>query len=260
MNKFKKIAKENEEILKNKSYKVNDCLIDINKELTECIRNTTVYLSNDFKELEVVNNKGRYIVNDNIINLGTIDCVLKLRSDGIKGNIIALNFASATTPGGGYLAGSTAQEESLCRASMLYPTLTKNRDYYKYHRLNYTPIYSDNMIYSPNVPIIRDDKGDLLDKIEVASFITAPAVNKRVAKLSLYQDKHINKIMNIRIYKLISLALEYNPEAIVLGAFGCGVFGNDKNEILKIFEDVINKYVQFNDIKIVFAIRDNIKR
>ena len=64
-----------------------------------------------------------YVVRDNIINTGTIDAILKLRNQWVSGNVIALNFTSAINPGGGYLNGSKAQEESLCRASMLYKSL-----------------------------------------------------------------------------------------------------------------------------------------
>ena len=86
------------------------------------------------------------------------------------GNIIALNFASATTPGGGYLLGSTAQEESICRASLLYPCLTKDMRMYKDNRRNYSPLYTDRMKYSHNVPVIRNDNGEILIKDIVGLF------------------------------------------------------------------------------------------
>ena len=42
-----------------------------------------------------------------------------------KGNtdVLCLNFASAKNPGGGFLGGSQAQEESLARSTGLYPCL-----------------------------------------------------------------------------------------------------------------------------------------
>jgi uncharacterized protein (TIGR02452 family) len=39
------------------------------------------------------------------------------------GPVAALNFASARNPGGGFLGGSQAQEESLARSSALYASL-----------------------------------------------------------------------------------------------------------------------------------------
>ena len=40
--------------------------------------------------------------------------------------VVCLNFASAKNPGGGFLGGSQAQEETLARASAIYPCLTND--------------------------------------------------------------------------------------------------------------------------------------
>ena len=133
--KLRDVVKENFEIAKNNFYiskngnkveldnKVKDMI-----EKTELVNDEVTYVEN-YKEIQK-----NYIVRDNIINLGTIDTILKLRNEGVRGNIIALNFASAINPGGGYLSGSKAQEESLCRASMLYESLKKQNDFYKFNR------------------------------------------------------------------------------------------------------------------------------
>ena len=68
-----------------------------------------------------------------------------------NGNVTCLNFASAKNPGGGFLNGSQAQEESLARSSTLYPTLLKNEIYYTINRQNRSSLYTDHMIYSPKV-------------------------------------------------------------------------------------------------------------
>ena len=74
-----------------------------------------------------------------------------------------LNFASARNPGGGFLAGAQAQEESLARSSGLYHSLLKCQSYYHYHRVHRSGLYSDRMIYSPRCPVFRRDDGVLLE-------------------------------------------------------------------------------------------------
>ena len=73
-----------------------------------------------------------------------------------------LNFASAKHPGGGFLSGAQAQEESLARSSTLYPSLASEtaEPFYTMHRHDpQAGYYSHSIIYSPNVLLLRDDEG-----------------------------------------------------------------------------------------------------
>ena len=49
-------------------------------------------------------------------------------------DMAVLDFASFTTPGGGYTRGSVAQEESLCAESYLYNVLKSKDDWYGENR------------------------------------------------------------------------------------------------------------------------------
>ena len=55
----------------------------------------------------------------------TYEAAMRLAAQYPGKRIGVLNFASATKPGGGVINGSSAQEESLCRCSTLYPTLDR---------------------------------------------------------------------------------------------------------------------------------------
>ena len=97
-----------------------------------------------------------------------------------------LNFASATTPGGGVLWGSTAQEECLCRCSTLYANLNTSenwRGFYEPHRKQNNPLYNDDCIYTPDVVVFKPDTRtpQLLDPEDwaMANVITCAAPNLR---------------------------------------------------------------------------------
>ena len=175
-------------------------------------------------------------------------------------NAIALNFASAKHPGGGFLNGSSAQEESLARSSALFPTLDKFPEMYDYHFRNLSGLYSDRMIYSPKVPVFRNDKGELLDNPYLLSFISSPAVNKgavRENQRHIQQDV-IDTKMRIRIEKIIAISLYHGYDSIVLGAFGCGVFKNNPRDVARYFADVLTHPKYKNRFKnVVFAVYDS---
>lgn len=201
------------------------------------------------KTIEKSDYNNSYKVSENIKSQTTIRTILEFPSDK---KIIALNFANAMCPGGGYIIGGNAQEESLCRASLLYYTIRTQKAFYRKNRFHFLPDYTDTMIYSENVPIIRNDNGEFLETPAKCSFLTCPAVNYRFGRF-IFSDKRLIEKMTIRIDKIIRFIVSENPDVIVLGAFGCGAFGNDKKTILEIFENVINKYT-LNKIEIIFAI------
>jgi hypothetical protein len=76
-----------------------------------------------------------------------------------------LNFASARHPGGGFLKGANAQEESLARCTGLYACLTRQA-VSGYYRANSRPavrgVYTDGAILSPCVPLLRHEDGEPL--------------------------------------------------------------------------------------------------
>lgn len=190
-----------------------------------------------------------YCVAEHTVKETTIQSVLRNAPDK---RVIALNFANAMYAGGGYVLGGNAQEESLCRASLLYYTIKTQKKYYRSNRLHILPDYTDVMIYSENVPVIRDDRGELLETPLSCDFITCPAVNRSFAKFMM-SGKRIDRIMRTRIKRIITLALIKKPDLLVLGAFGCGMFGNKREKVLPVFEEMINSYVP-DDVEVIFAI------
>ena len=74
--------------------------------------------------------------------------------------VAVLNFASASSPGGGVTTGAGAQEESLCRCSTLYNCLTDKKMwdlFYEPHRIHRTALHTDDCIYTPGVTVFKTD-------------------------------------------------------------------------------------------------------
>ncbi|MDQ0171729.1 TIGR02452 family protein [Paenibacillus tundrae] len=191
----------------------------------------------------------------------TLAAAARLVTDERLKDVVCLNFASAKNPGGGFLGGSQAQEESLARATGLYPCIAQMTEMYEHNRKLRTCLYSDHMIYSPAVPVIRDDQDRLLDKPYCTAFITAPAVNAGVVRArEEADDQVIESVMKQRIRYILHVAVAHEHRTIVLGAFGCGVFRNDPVQVAKFFYDVlVQENYQEAFERIVFAVFDRTK-
>jgi uncharacterized protein (TIGR02452 family) len=187
-------------------------------------------------------------------NESTLDAARRLAAAGARP--VALNFASAKHPGGGFLGGARAQEESLARSSGLYACLDGN-PMYAFHRAAGDPMYSHYAIYSPDVPVFRTDDGTLLEQPYLCAFLTSPAVN---AKVVLDRDPSrrpaIRAAMRERIDRVLTIAAHHGHDALVLGAWGCGVFGNDGREIAELFREALHERYRGVFGPVVFAIMD----
>lgn len=157
-----------------------------------------------------------------------------------------LNFASAKNPGGGFLKGAQSQEESLARSSALYKSLLKCPEYYNFHRGYISLLYSDRMIYSPGCPVFKTDNGTLLEQPYFVDFITSPAPN--AGAIQRKQPDNWDKISEVlynRGAKVLSLAVYNGCDALVLGAWGCGVFQNQPSMVAQMFANLLLPNGQF---------------
>ena len=173
---------------------------------------------------------------------------------------LVLNFANAVTPGGGFLNGAEAQEESLCRESTLYASLSNEKaaDMYEYNRSLNSPAASDYMLLSPDVCVFRaNDTGKLLDKPYSASVLTVPAVNLR-GYVHQPAQQDIDELMYRRIENMLAVAIEYKYKNLILGAWGCGAFGHNPRRVASYFYNLLvtKGYRNYFD-NICFAILDD---
>jgi uncharacterized protein (TIGR02452 family) len=255
------IAKQTIDILERGDYiNKNNKKVEIGTSLELAKKESYLYRPQDFKKLEneasMVLSQTHFDTTIEITNESTIDAVIRLSSI----NTACLNFASAKNPGGGFLNGSQAQEESLARATGLYPCINQMKEMYGYNRSLKTCLYSDYMIFSKQVPVIRDTNDDLLDEYREVSIITAPAVNTGVVRQREPENIDIiESTMQRRISMIFNIAIINQIDTLILGAWGCGVFQNDPKVVAQLFAEQINSKYKNAFKKIVFAIIDNPK-
>lgn len=198
-----------------------------------------------------------------VVNARTFAAASKL-----SGKTAVLNFASGTCPGGGVKKGSPAQEECLCRISTLYDCLTKKEldtDYYKYHKELDSYLFSDRIIYSPDIVVIKSDTPKP-EKLEAGERYSVDVISSAAPRLKekdaagntvriKVNENDILKCMKDRIRKIVSIAIENNNTNIVLGAFGCGAYFNNPNTVARAFKEIlINEGYASHFENIVFAI------
>jgi uncharacterized protein (TIGR02452 family) len=226
-----RIAAETMEILAQGKYCFGDSEVSIENLLNAAKSGTRLYTPESLNQvLTSIASSPPKKTQFEVVNCTTFAAARQLADNNI--NAVCLNFASAKNPGGGFLSGSQAQEECLARASGLYVCLHQQMTYYEVNRACSTSLYTNHLIYSPLVPVFRDDNDCLLERSYCTSIITSPAVNAgAVRKNQPTSIPMIEPTIQQRIRSVLGIARYQKHSSIILGAWGCGVFGNDPVEV-----------------------------
>lgn len=237
--------------------------IDLTALLSACLSGTQLYDPDDLAHLrkQVLAQPGRQQATTfAVVNETALQGCARLAASQQYERIGVLNFASAKNPGGGFLSGAQAQEESLARSSALYVSQRQCPEYYDFHRAQGTCLYSDHMIYSPACPVFRDDAGHWLAQPYVVDIITSPAPNAgAVTRNEPTNRQHIVPTLTERASKVLALAASRQCDALVLGAWGCGVFRNDPGIVASIFYDFLRPLGPYSRCfrHVLFAVYDS---
>lgn len=203
----------------------------------------------------------RNVTTIEVVRESTLAAVARLRRQA-NGPLYALNLASARRAGGGFLSGARSQEESLARSTALYGSLNGD-PMYAHHNAHCDHVYTDWIIVSPDVPVFRDDDapgGPLLDTPWSVGFLTAAAPN--LAALgegrspSSALRARVQRAFAQRIARVLDVARTIGARTLVLGAWGCGAFGNDSADVAPLFRDALRAREGAFD-HVTFAILDD---
>jgi len=149
-------------------------------------------------------------------------------------DLALLDFASFTNPGGGYDRGAWAQEEALCAESTLFNVLREQKAWYAQNRSRNIncELYRNRGLAVPKVRFEREGYHSYADVIVVA----APNARRARENYKL-DDKTLVSAMRDRIRFALAIADDLGHDKLVLGAFGCGVFGWDASVVAELFRE-----------------------
>ena len=149
-------------------------------------------------------------------------------------DLAVLDFASFVNPGGGYIRGGLAQEEALCTESYLYNVLNEQRDWYGENRRRNIncELYRERALV---VPAVRFERGKMHAYADV---VVAAAPNAKRARADYHvSEETLAASMRDRIRFVLAIIDALGREKAVLGAYGCGVFGWDAEQVAEMFRE-----------------------
>ena len=206
-------------------------LINVYQDTMQHCVNIDPPITNKITFNDIINSK--LTPNVSVIDADTVSALTRN-----PGNTCILNMASAKHPGGGVAKGSSAQEEALFRCSNLYHIST-----------SYYPLGDNEALYSTNATFVKNKFYSYMNPTK-CDVITIAAPNLNYGGFSgdySSTPEYIDLIKN-----KMRLMLSSKCDTIILGAWGCGVFGNNPETIANLFKEVIAEGTNIKNI--VFAV------
>lgn len=155
-----------------------------------------------------------------------------------EGRIAILNMASPLTPGGGFINGAGSQEESLCMRSTLLPSLKD--EWYRLPELG--------AIYTPDVLVFRDEDADevlgrkhrwFVDCISAVMPRNPETERDESTGFGSYVNDADRQLVVEKMKMVLRICESKGVGKIVLGAWGCGAFGNPVGEVAAAWRRVL---------------------
>lgn len=170
--------------------------------------------------------------------------------------VAMLDFADAKKPGGWVEEGAPTQEENMCRCTNLYEALIspEAKPYFTVNNqfgdvTHFVESYTDSMLYVPNVAIFKDDSMYERIPTRFVDVIVSPA------PCGYTEDSFAT--MDYRIAGFLKAAYKQGATDLVLGAWGCGAFGQPPEVTGEAFASALKDYRIFKSV--TFAIRETVK-
>ncbi|KZL71453.1 TIGR02452 family protein [Colletotrichum tofieldiae] len=181
--------------------------------------------------------------------------------------VAILNMASPLTPGGGFINGASSQEESLCMRTTLLPSLKD--EYYRLPELG--------AVYTPDVLVFRDEDSSevqekkdrwFVDCISAAMLRNPETDRDETSGFSYYVHEKDRQLILEKMKVVLRVCQMKGIKKIVLGAWGCGAYGNPVAEVAKAWRKALiprndskgkkksNKETWAGIEDVVFAIKD----
>jgi uncharacterized protein (TIGR02452 family) len=244
---LREIAAQTVAIVEEGGYRLGDVWVDLGAAVSGAAAGTRLHLPDEPLTVAGPRNPSPRI---DVTNETTLAAARRL-----GGDVAGLVFASARNPGGGFLTGARAQEEDIARASALHACLREVPAFYEHHRAERDLRYTDRVIYAPAVPVFRDDTYGLLDALYEMAMIVAAAPNLRaVASNQPGRAGSVPAVVRHRAERVLGVAATHGHRRLVLGAWGCGVFGNDPAVVAGAFAAGLANVNVFDHV--VFAVLD----
>jgi uncharacterized protein (TIGR02452 family) len=112
--------------------------------------------------------------------------------------------------------------------------------------------YTNGILYSPNVPFFRDEHSLFLEQPFPLSIISSPAPN--VNGMKNVDEKVLLKTLHNRAIRILEVAHANGHKNIILGAWGCGAFGNSSKIVADVFKSALLHVPYFEHV--TFAVYD----